>query len=188
MTPQLVYKASERAGVTVFEPRPFWATADFARSGSAADPSRVPPGATVFHGVYATREEFVPFYFAPRRTPRFSIDPRANEAAAPLVRRLVGRTDAARVIWFPMSERAKLVAHAVSLYVLDSAPFELLPTREFLAKVPVTPLREVRYESAMAALDNAGWEVSFVKDLPALRGLRSDLLAAGVTRYSAEKL
>ena len=189
MKPDLVYKASERIGVTLFEPRPFWASADFSRSGGAADPSTVQPGATVFHGVYATRLDFVPFYFAPRRSPRFSIDPRANEAAGPLLKRTVGRLrDATRVIWFPMSERADLFNHAVSLYALDAAPFDVLPTREFLARVPVAPVSEVRYESAFAALEDAGWAVSFVKDLPALRQLRADLLAAGVTRYSAEKM
>ena len=192
MTPELVYKASERAGVTVFEPRPFWATADFSRSGSAADPSKVPPGAAVIHGVYATRLDFVPFYFAPRRSPRFSIDPRGNVQAmqaGPAARRVLDPIpeDAARAIWFTYADRAAIMREAVSLYVLDSGPFEVLPTREFLARVPVTPLREVRYESAFAALEDAGWHVSFVRDLPALRQLRSDLLAAGVTRYSAEK-
>src|SRR6476619_2422791 len=88
--PDGVYKATERAGVRRFEPRPFWRLDDFARSGSAADPAKVPAGATVFHGVYATRGSFVPFYFAPRRVPRFSIDPEVHPAGRPVLERWFG--------------------------------------------------------------------------------------------------
>jgi hypothetical protein len=48
--PERVFKASERPGVKAFEPRPFWHQDGFARSGSAADPTKVPPGAEVVHG------------------------------------------------------------------------------------------------------------------------------------------
>jgi hypothetical protein len=158
MTPRHVYKASERSGVTRFEPRPFWATADFARSGSAVDPAKVPPGATVFRGVYASRESFIPFYFAPRHCPRFSIDPWANEPSVPVLERWLGPLprDAKRLIVFRESDRAALAAHAFSVYALDAAAFTRLPTGEFLAETAVEPVSERRHQNASSAIEAAG--------------------------------
>ena len=188
--PDLVYKAGERTGVTTFEPRPFWETNNFARSGSAADPSKVPAGARLFHGVYATREPFVPFYFAPRHCPRFSIDPWANEPALLVLERRLGPLprDARRVIVFREGDRAALAAHAFSVYALDAAAFTKLPTGEFLADAAVEPVSEARHHNATAAIEAAGWAVRFVEDVEALRRLRSEIEDAGVTRFSAEKI
>src|SRR5438874_1177941 len=87
--PDWLYNATDRPGVARFEPRPYWQLDDYARSGSAADPAKVPPGAVVFQGVYAIRESFVPFYHPPRHCPRLSLDPRANEASLPVLHRYI---------------------------------------------------------------------------------------------------
>jgi hypothetical protein len=183
----LVYKASERAGTRLFEPRPFWQLNDFARSGSAADPQKVPPGATFFRGVYATRESFVPFYFPPRDCPRFSIEPWSNDAAAPILDSYVGALPrrGPRVIVFRAEDRDALERHG---FALDVRRFRTLPTREYLSDSAVAPLAEVRHQNALAATEAAGWAVRFVNGLEALRRLRADLQAAGVSRFSAEKM
>ena len=190
MMPEFVYKASDRAGVTAFEPRPFWATENYARSGSAADPAKVPPGATLFRGVYATRASFVPFYFAPRDRPRFSIDPWANEPSVPVLERWIGSLprDAKRVIVFRLEDREGLSFHTFSLYAFAAPAFTRLPTGEFLADAAVKPVSETRNQNATAAIEAAGWAVRYVEGVDALRGLRSAVQGAGVTRFSAEKL
>jgi hypothetical protein len=188
--PERVFAATERAGIRRFEPRPFWQLDDYARSGSAADPAKIPPGAVVFRGVYATREAFVPFYYPPRHCPRLSLDPAANAACLPVLGRyeLPVSPGTPRVIVFPEPEREGLARFEFSVYAFDSAPFRRLPTGEFLAEVAVEPVRETRHRDAAAAIEAAGWAVGFVRDVGALRALRQDLLAAGVTRFSAEKL
>lgn len=190
MTPDFVYKASDRTGLTKFEPRPFWAADNFARSGAAADPAKVPPGATHFHGVYATRESFVPFYFAPRDCPRFSIRAWANEPSVPVLESRLGALprDAKRVIVFQEPDRAALAAHAFSVYALDAGAFRKLPTGEFFAEGAVEPVSETRHQNATAMIEAAGWAVRFLEDVNALRRLRSEIEAAGVSRFSAEKL
>ena len=187
---ELVYKVTDRAGVTHFEPRPFWQLNNFARSGSAIDPARIPPGAEVVQGVYATRESFIPFYFAPRHCPRFSIDPWANTASLPLLRRWFGPLprEANRLIVFRESDRDDLTRAAFSIYAFDASCFRSLPTREYLADVPVTPLREERRTDALAAIASAGWAIRFVADVEALRRLRADVESAGVTHFSTEKM
>ena len=181
-----VYRASERGGLTRLEPRPFWASDDFSRSGSADDPAKVPPGAVVFRGVYATREAFVPFYFPPRNCPRLSIDPHADPVSGALLRHWVGPFR--RLIVFAEPDRAALVGHAFSVYAFDAGRFRKLPTGEYLAETAVEPVSEARHKDAVAAIEAAGWAVSFVADVGTLRGLRDALHAVGVTRFSCEKL
>ena len=190
MTPALVYKASDRADVTRFDPRPFWAADNFARSGSAADPAKVPPGAALVHGVYATRESFVPFYFPPRDCPRFSIDAWANEPSVPVLERRLGPLprDAKRLIVFREADRAALAAHAFSVYAFDARAFAKLPTGEFFAGAAVEPVSETRHQNATASIEAAGWAVRFAANVEAIRRLRSEIQAAGVTRFSAEKI
>jgi hypothetical protein len=188
--PEFVYKASERAGVATFEPRPFWETENFSRSGGATDPAKIPPGARVFHGVYAARGSFIPFYFAPSECPRFSIDPRANPPALPVLEQRLGPLppNAKRLIVFREPDRATLAAHAYSVYALDPRLFTVLPTGEFLAEVPVQSARETRHENALTSIEAAGWAVRFVEDVATLRDLRDALRVAGVTRFSGQKL
>jgi hypothetical protein len=187
---ELVYKVTERAGVTLFEPRPFWQLNNYARSGSAADPSKVPPGAEIVHGVYATRGSFIPFYFAPRHCPRFSIDPRAEENALPVLQSWFGPfpRQSSRLIVFLDADRDALTRAAFSVYAFDVRCFRMLPTREYFADAAVTPIREERHTNALTAIGSAGWAIRFVADLDALRRLRADVQAAGVTRFSAEKM
>jgi hypothetical protein len=189
-TEAFVYKATERAGVARFEPRAFWATDDYSRSGSAADPARIPPGARVFTGVYATREAFIPFYYPPRAVSRLSIDPRASDAATSIVARHVAALPrpATRAIIFREEDRADLARHTFSVYAFDASLFRLLPTREYLSETAVVPLREVRHRDACQSIEAVGWAVRFVAGTGGLQSLRSDLLAAGVTRFSCEKL
>ena len=143
----------------------------------------------IVHGVYATREAFVPSYYAPRDCPRFSIDPREDEAAAPVLERRVGPLpEARRLIVFGADDRAGLERHAVSVYAFDASHFRALPTREFLSDGAVEPLRETPHQDALAAIEGAGWTVRFVDGLGAIRELRAALEAAGVRRFSAEKI
>jgi hypothetical protein len=150
---ELVYKVTERAGVTLFEPRPFWQLNNYARSGSAADPSKVPPGAEIVHGVYATRGSFIPFYFAPRHCPRFSIDPRAEENALPVLQSWFGPfpRQSSRLIVFLDADRDALTRAAFSVYAFDVRCFRMLPTREYFADAAVTPIREERHTNALTA-------------------------------------
>jgi len=186
----LVYKATERAGVTRFEPRPFWANDDFSRSGSAAHPTHIPAGAHLIQGVYATRKEFIPFYFPPRAAPRLSIDPWASPLAMPVLDQHIGTPPhkAFRIIVFREEDRAALARHEFSVYAFDASQFRLLPTREYLSESPVVPVREVRHLDAHRSIEAAGWAVRFVDGTAGLQTLRADLLAAGVTRFSCEKL
>jgi hypothetical protein len=86
------------------------------------------------------------------------------------------------------SDRDALARFEFSVYTFDAAPFRRLPTGEFLADQPVAPLREVRRRDAAAAIAAAGWVVRYVHGVEELRQLRSEIQAAGVTRFSAEKL
>ena len=188
--PARLFKASERPGVRSFEPRPFWHLNGFARSGSADDPTKVPPGAEVVHGVYATRESFLPFYFPPRHCPRFSIDPSASEAAAPVLVRSLGPLPAhlPRLIAFRAADRDELFNFEFSAYAFDARHFRRLPTGEFIADVTVVSVAETRHRNAVSAIEAARWAVRFVDGIEALRQLRSSQEAAGVTRFSCEKM
>jgi uncharacterized protein DUF6886 len=185
-----VYLATGRGGVSRFEPRPFWRSDDYSRSGSAVDPGKVPTGAIVFHGVYATRESFVPFYFPPRHCPRLSLDPRENQASLSVLRRHVGPMppETPRVILFARGDRENLDRFEFSVYAFDAAHFRRLPTGEFLSETSVEPVREKRRRDAIASIEHSGWAVRFLPDADAIRSLRTELIAAGVTRFSAEKL
>ena len=66
--------------------------------------------------------------------------------------------------------------------------FRRLPTGEFLAESAVEPVGSARHRDAAAAIERCGWAVRFVRNVEAIRAVRRDLLAAGVTRMSAEKL
>ena len=188
--PELVFAATGRAGVTRFDPRPFWQLDHYARSGSAADPAKVPAGAVLFSGVYATREAFVPFYYPPRDSPRLSLDPRTSPACLPVLGRYAPPVpaDAPRVICFCDGDREALARFEFSVYAFDAGPFRRLPTGEFLAEGAVEPVRETRCRDVVASIEGCRWAVRFVRDLEALRALREELIAAGVTRMSAEKL
>jgi len=188
--PQRVFKATERPGVTSFEPRPFWHLNGSARSGSAADPAKVPPDADVVHGMYATRDSFVPFFFPPRHCPRFSIDPAANEAAVPVLVRTLGPLPAhrPRVVVFRAADRGELSKFEFSVYAFDARPFRRLSTGEFFADTAVAPVAETRRRNAISAIEGAGWTVRFVDGIEALRQLRSGLETVDVSRFSCEKM
>jgi hypothetical protein len=187
---QRVYLATARGGIARFEPRPFWRSDDYSRSGSAVDPAKVPPGAVVFQGVYATRKSFVPFYYPPRHCPRLSLDPRENQASLSVLRRLVEPMppETPRVILFAQGDREDLNRFEFSVYAFEAAHFRRLPTGEFLSETSVEPVRETRRRDAVASIEQSGWAVRFLPDANAIRSLRTELLAAGVTRFSAEKL
>jgi hypothetical protein len=141
-------------------------------------------------GVYATRKEFIPFYFSLRAAPRLSLDPWANPLAPATLDRHVGTPprEALRIIVLREEDRAALARHEFSVYAFDASEFRLLPTREYLSESAVVPVHEVRQLDAQRAIEAAGWAVRFVNGTDGLQRLRADLLAAGVTRFSCEKL
>jgi hypothetical protein len=92
------------------------------------------------------------------------------------------------VILFAEGDREELNHFEFSVYAFKAAHFRRLPTGEFLSEACVEPVRETRQRNAVASIEQSGWAVRFLPDANAIRSLRAELLTAGVTRFSGEKL
>jgi hypothetical protein len=93
-----------------------------------------------------------------------------------------------RLIVFRATDRDELSKFEFSVYAFDARAFRRLPTGEFFAHTAVAPVADTRHRDAIAAIEGAGWIVRFVEGTEALRQLRSALEAAGVSRFSCEKM
>lgn len=162
-----VFHISDRADID-FKPRPFWHV-NYVWSGRVTSEKPLPPGATIFHVVYADTADKIPFYYLPRLTPRIWLTDAISGRSISTVSGLIDTSGAYRALLVPVNAEAAIRAHQFYKYSFEPADFERLPSGEWVCYRPVKPTAVSGPHQATASLAADGVQLIFCADLPELK-------------------
>jgi hypothetical protein len=164
-TPPVLYHISQTAGIMLFQPRRCWFDASRHCSGMLQEGEAPPPGCTEHACVFAGDARLARFFCIPARMKRFSIR-RLGAAWPAAVRALgLGHDGAEEILLLEASDQPAIRAQRMVLYEFAGAPFTRYPAGEYVAEVPVVPLRETAIADPLAEMQAHGIAVAFVAEV-----------------------